>query len=74
MRIGTRGSALALWQARTVAHLIAESGGPACEIVVIRTSGDESAARPIRRARAPAQHPSTPGTSTPGTRTALQAR
>jgi hydroxymethylbilane synthase len=46
MRIGTRGSALALWQARTVARLIQESGGPACEIVVIRTSGDEPAGPP----------------------------
>jgi len=41
MRIGTRGSALALWQARTVSRLIQETGGPECEIVVIRTSGDE---------------------------------
>jgi hydroxymethylbilane synthase len=41
MRIGTRGSSLALWQARTVARLVEETGGPACEIVVIRTSGDE---------------------------------
>ena len=46
MRIGTRGSALALWQAHTVARLIADSGGPRCEIVVIRTSGDERAAPP----------------------------
>ena len=46
MRIGTRGSALALWQARTVARLILESGGPECEIVVIRTSGDEGAGPP----------------------------
>ena len=61
MRIGTRGSALALWQARTVARLIAESGGPACEIVVIRTSGDEGAGppdspRPIPGAASPAPH------------------
>jgi hydroxymethylbilane synthase len=41
MRIGTRGSALALWQARTVARLILDTGGPVCEIVVIRTAGDE---------------------------------
>jgi hydroxymethylbilane synthase len=41
MRIGTRGSALALWQARTVARLIRETGGPECEIVVIRTAGDD---------------------------------
>ncbi|HXG88345.1 MAG TPA: hydroxymethylbilane synthase [Vicinamibacterales bacterium] len=44
VKIGTRGSALALWQAQTVARLIAEAGGPACEIVVIRTSGDEGSA------------------------------
>jgi hydroxymethylbilane synthase len=46
MRIGTRGSALALWQARTVARLIEQSGGPTCAIVVIRTSGDESPGPP----------------------------
>jgi hydroxymethylbilane synthase len=46
MKIGTRGSALALWQARTVARLIQETGGPACEIVVIRTSGDEGTTPP----------------------------
>ena len=46
MTIGTRGSALALWQARAVARAIAEAGGPPCEIVVIRTSGDESAGPP----------------------------
>jgi hydroxymethylbilane synthase len=42
MRIGTRGSALARWQAETVARLIAVAGGPPTELVVIRTSGDES--------------------------------
>ncbi|MGE0041781.1 MAG: hydroxymethylbilane synthase [Vicinamibacterales bacterium] len=42
MKLGTRGSQLALWQARTVARLIEEAGGPACEIVVIRTAGDEA--------------------------------
>jgi len=41
MKIGTRGSALALWQARAVARLIVETGGPVCDIVVIRTAGDE---------------------------------
>jgi hydroxymethylbilane synthase len=44
MKIGTRGSKLALWQAHTVARLIEEAGGPACEIVIIRTSGDEQPA------------------------------
>jgi hydroxymethylbilane synthase len=41
LRLGTRGSQLALYQARAVASRIAEMGGPACEIVVIRTSGDQ---------------------------------
>lgn len=40
LKIGTRGSQLALVQARTVAALLLEHGGVACEIVVISTSGD----------------------------------
>lgn len=40
LRLGTRGSQLALWQARTVAARIAESGGPPCRIIVIKTAGD----------------------------------
>ena len=40
LRLGTRGSPLALWQARDVAARIAAAGGPDCEIVIIRTSGD----------------------------------
>jgi hydroxymethylbilane synthase len=40
LRLGTRGSQLALWQARAVAARITESGGPGCRVVVIRTSGD----------------------------------
>lgn len=46
MKIGTRGSPLALWQAREVRRRIAETGGPACELVVIRTSGDETSGPP----------------------------
>lgn len=42
VRIGTRGSQLALWQARTVSRLLNEHAGLAVEIVVIRTSGDEA--------------------------------
>ena len=38
-RIGTRGSELALWQARTVAGLLARRGHQA-DIVVIKTTGD----------------------------------
>src|SRR5262249_27439076 len=40
LRLGTRGSQLALWQANTVARRIAAAGGPPCRIVVIKTSGD----------------------------------
>jgi hydroxymethylbilane synthase len=47
LRLGTRGSQLALWQARTAAALVAASGGPPCEIVVIRTSGDRLQEAPL---------------------------
>lgn len=40
LRIGTRGSDLALWQARAVSSAIERAGGAACELRVIRTSGD----------------------------------
>jgi hydroxymethylbilane synthase len=41
LRIGTRGSALALWQAHHVEALIgAQSGAPPVELVRIRTEGD----------------------------------
>jgi hydroxymethylbilane synthase len=41
LRIGTRASALALWQARHVEALIrAQPGAPAVELVHIRTTGD----------------------------------
>ena len=46
LRIGTRGSALALWQARTVAALLEASGSPA-ELVIIKTSGDRLQERPL---------------------------
>ena len=47
LRIGTRGSPLALWQARAVGRAIEQAGGPACEPVVIRTTGDRLATRPL---------------------------
>src|SRR6266699_1802424 len=47
LRLGTRGSQLALWQANTVAARIADGGGPACKIVVIRTSGDRLQEAPL---------------------------
>jgi hydroxymethylbilane synthase len=47
LRIGTRGSQLALFQSRLVAQRIAEAGGPPTEIIIIRTSGDQLADRPL---------------------------
>jgi hydroxymethylbilane synthase len=47
LRLGTRGSQLALWQANLVATRIAEAGGPACRIVVIKTSGDRLQDAPL---------------------------
>lgn len=44
MKLGTRGSALALWQAETVARLLLDRVRIRCEIVTIRTSGDERSA------------------------------
>jgi hydroxymethylbilane synthase len=41
LRIGTRGSALALWQSRRVAELIgSQPGSPPVELIKIRTEGD----------------------------------
>ena len=40
LRIGTRGSTLARWQASAVEAAIAATGGPQCEQVIIKTSGD----------------------------------
>jgi hydroxymethylbilane synthase len=43
LRLGTRGSELALYQANAVAAQLRERAGVECEIVVIRTSGDQLA-------------------------------
>lgn len=53
IRLGTRGSALALWQANWIAELLRERSEKAdhrmdVEIVEIRTSGDESQSEPVR--------------------------
>ncbi len=40
LRLGTRGSQLALYQANTVAALLKARTGLECEVVVIKTSGD----------------------------------
>ena len=46
LTIGTRGSALAMWQARTVAALL-EGAGAAVEITVIKTAGDRLQQAPL---------------------------
>jgi hydroxymethylbilane synthase len=50
IRLGTRGSQLALYQAHAVARLLAEAGGPQCEIVIIKTSGDRLQEAPLSEA------------------------
>lgn len=54
MKLGTRGSQLALWQAHTVARLLLERSGITCDIVTIRTSGDERSSAADAALRAPA--------------------
>lgn len=52
IRIGTRASALALWQAREVAaRIAAQSGAPGVELVHIRTSGDLQTEVPLWQTR-----------------------
>ena len=48
--MGTRGSPLALSQANAVAARIAEHGGPACRLVVIKTTGDRLQEEPLSEA------------------------
>ena len=43
LRVGTRGSELALFQANAVAALLSQHSGIRCEIVIIKTSGDRLA-------------------------------
>ena len=47
LRLGTRGSQLALWQANTVKARIEAAGGPPCHIVIIKTSGDRLQEAPL---------------------------
>ena len=52
LRIGTRASALALWQARDVAaRIAAQPGAPGVELVHISTSGDRQSEVPLWQAR-----------------------
>ncbi len=47
LKLGTRGSPLALWQARAVAARLSSTAGVACELIVIKTSGDRLAETPL---------------------------
>ena len=47
LRLGSRGSQLALWQAHAVAAGIEQHGGPPCRIVVIQASGDRLQEAPL---------------------------
>ncbi len=47
MKIGTRGSDLALWQARHVRALLQEAAGVDAELVIIKTSGDKDLETPF---------------------------
>ncbi len=49
LRIGTRGSALALWQANHVREGMDNCCGLSAEIVVIKTSGDQFATAPVEQ-------------------------
>ncbi len=49
LRVGTRGSQLALWQARTVGERLRDAGS-AVELVVIKTTGDRLAEAPLSEA------------------------
>ena len=49
LRIGTRGSALALWQANHFREALQETCGLDSEIVVIKTSGDQNVAVPAQQ-------------------------
>jgi hydroxymethylbilane synthase len=46
LRLATRGSPLALWQARRVAHLLAASGTPST-LVIVETTGDRQLDVPL---------------------------
>ena len=52
LRIGTRGSALALWQANFVADSLERLHGVSSELVRIRTSGDRMQSAPVAQVNA----------------------
>ncbi len=52
LRIGTRGSSLALWQANHIADLLAQHHGIETELVRIRTAGDRLQSAPVAQVNA----------------------
>ena len=47
LRLATRASALAMWQANHVASLLRDAGGIACELVPVSTLGDRDKSQPL---------------------------
>ena len=47
LRVGTRGSELALWQARHVSALLAHTATAVAELVIVHTSGDKDRSRSL---------------------------
>jgi hydroxymethylbilane synthase len=47
LRLGTRGSQLALIQANMVAALLRARAGVSCDVIAIKTSGDRLADAPL---------------------------
>jgi hydroxymethylbilane synthase len=45
--LGTRGSQLARWQSQMVADRLRQAGGPAAELVIIKTTGDRLSEAPL---------------------------
>ena len=65
LRLGTRGSPLARWQAEQVAAAIRRTGAPAPELVPITTAGDRLSAAPLPAAGPPGGT-APPGAAAPG--------
>jgi hydroxymethylbilane synthase len=47
LRVGTRGSTLALWQARWVAASLEHAGGIRCDLVILKTTADRFPETPL---------------------------
>lgn len=47
LRLGSRGSQLALFQANLVAERLLAAGGPRCDVIIIKTAGDRVQDKPL---------------------------